>query len=62
MVSLAFVRIFTISEPHVFPDAPCYGGCRSWIELPDLPGHVTQTPVLDEITHREREAAIRALL
>jgi len=62
MVSLAFVRVLTLSEPHVFPDAPRYGGCRSWIELPDLAERVTQTPVLDEITHREREAAIRALL
>jgi hypothetical protein len=62
MVSLALVRIFALSEPHVFPDAPRYGGCRSWIELPDLPQHITQAAVLDEAAHREREAAIRALL
>lgn len=62
MVSLAFVRIFALSEAHVFPDSPRYGGCRSWIDLPDLPAQIAQTPVLGEPAHRERETAIRALL
>ena len=60
MVSLAFVRIHALETPHVFPDSPRFGGCRSWIELP--PTAAIQTPVLDDATHREREAAIRAAL
>jgi hypothetical protein len=61
-VSVAFVRIAKLSEPFVFPDSPKYGGCRSWIQLPDLPAEITATPVLDEKTHRARERDIQALL
>ena len=61
-VSLAFVRIQRLSEPFTFPDAPKYGGCRSWVTLPDLPEQISLAPVLDEETHRERERQIRALL
>src|SRR5262249_28997585 len=61
-VSVAFVRVHRLSVPHIFPDSPRYGGCRSWIEVPDLPSGVTLTPVLDEAAHREREKAIRAVL
>jgi hypothetical protein len=62
MVSLAFVRIFALGEPHLFPDSSRYGGCRSWVELPDVAAHIAQTPVLDEVAHREREAAIRGVI
>ena len=62
MVSLAFLRIFALSTPHVFPDDPRYGGCRSWIELPDFPASTALAPVLDDPTHRTREAALRETL
>ena len=61
-VSLAFVRVARLAEPFVFPDSPRFGGCRSWITLPDLPAEATAHQVLDETTHREREQQIRALL
>jgi len=61
-VSVAFLRIEKLSAPFVFPDSPKYGGCRSWIQLPELPESVVATPVLDEATHRSREAEIRAAL
>lgn len=61
-VSVAFVRIERLSPPLVFPDSPKYGGCRSWIQLPDLPEGTTATPVLDEATLRGREADILAAL
>ncbi len=62
MVSLAFVRIARLSEPFVFPDSPRYGGCRSWVELPDLPARIARIDVLDAAAHRAREAEFRALL
>ena len=62
MVSLAFVRISRLSEPFIFPDSPRYGGCRSWIELPELPASIALIPVLDDATHGGRESQIRALL
>ena len=61
-VSLAFVRVAKLSAPFVFPDAPCFGGCRSWITLPEFPADTTAANVLDTATHRERERQIRALL
>ncbi len=61
-VSVAFVRIERLSAPFVFPDSPKYGGCRSWITLPELPADIIFTPVLDEATHRAREAEVRAVL
>jgi hypothetical protein len=61
-VSVAFIRVYALSEPLVFPDAPKYGGCRSWIEVPDFPSSTTLTPVLDDAAHREREAAVRRVL
>ena len=62
MVSLAFLRVQRLSEPLIFPDAPRYGGCRSWVEVPDLPPHVTRVEVLDEAIYRDREAAVQAVL
>ena len=61
-VSLAFVRISKLSEPFVFSDSPRYGGCRSWIEVPDLPGSISLLSVLSDEDHREREKQIRDLL
>ncbi len=61
-VSLAFVRVARLAEPFIFPDSPRYGGCRSWIPLPELPAEAGTADVLDEAAHREREQQIRALL
>jgi len=61
-VSVAFVSIQKMSGPFVFPDSPKFGGCRSWIELPEPPAGVVYSPALDEAKHRARESAIRAVL
>jgi hypothetical protein len=61
-VGLAFVRICRLSQPLVFPDSPRYGGCRSWIELRDLPTGTALVPVLDEATHIARGAEVRAVI
>jgi hypothetical protein len=61
-VSVAFVRIEGLKPAHVFPDSPKFGGCRSWIQLPDLSTETVATPVLDEATHRERARTIKAVL
>src|SRR5262249_32908800 len=47
-VSVAFVRVLLLSEAQVFPDSPKYGGCRSWIEIPDLAVDASLVPVLGE--------------
>ena len=61
-MSLAFVRVAQLAEPFVFSDSPRYGGCRSWITLPEFPAAARATAVLDDTTHRAREQAIRAVL
>ena len=62
LVSLAFIRAQRLSEPFVFQDSPRYGGCRSWVEIPEVPANIERLEVLDEATHHAREAAIRAVL
>jgi hypothetical protein len=61
-VSLAFVRVHRLAAPLVFADSPRFGGCRSWVTLPDGDAVLGSAPVLDEPTHRAREAQIRSLL
>ena len=61
-VSVALVRIERLSAPFAFPDSPKYGGCRSWIELPDVPEDITYAPALDDAVLRERERQILAIL
>ena len=61
-ISLAFVRISKLTPPHAFPDAPRYGGCRSWVELPNVDAGSLSEPVLPEREHRRREAEILAHL
>ncbi len=61
-VSVAFVRVSRLSRPFLFADSPRYGGCRSWVELPEFPGDLHLHPVLDDTAHRERDCAIRSTL
>ncbi len=61
-VSLAFIRVHRLKEPLVFPDAPNYGGCRSWVNVPELPETDPGEPVLDETAHRQAETAVLAAL
>ena len=57
-VSLAFVRVSKLNSPLSFPDEPKYGGCRSWVTLPELPGMTEFKPVLLEEAHRNIERCI----
>lgn len=61
-LNLALVRVFQLSEPWEFPDAPKYGGCRSWVELPEPPAGVTFAPVIDDATYQQHGDAVRAIL
>jgi hypothetical protein len=61
-VSLAFVRVYRLSEPFSFQDLPKYGGCRSWVTLPELPSAIQHLPVLDDAHHSERQRQIRGTL
>lgn len=59
-ISMAFLRVFRLSEPWTFPDAPKYGGCRSWLALPDPPRHALRMePVVAEASLETLAADIR---
>ena len=61
-LNLAFVRVAKLSSPFVFPDSPKFGGCRSWVDLPEPPAEITATEVLNEAEHHARESQIRSAL
>ncbi|HEX8679577.1 MAG TPA: DUF1802 family protein [Chthoniobacterales bacterium] len=61
-IHVAFVRAFCLSQPWIIPDLPAYGGCRSWVKLPELPPEISTSPVLSEDEHQQRSANLRAIL
>jgi hypothetical protein len=53
--------VWRLEEPWEFPDQAKYGGCRSWLDLPEVP-EAGLVPVLDDAAHAERMAALRVAL
>lgn len=53
-INVAFVRIFNMEPPAVLPMEKAFGGCRSWIELPDI-GSATLVSVLSDEEHARRK-------
>ena len=52
---LAFVRAYRTSPRWILPLLPSYGGCRSWVMLPDPPPELRTEAVLsDEEQNRRR--------
>ena len=44
-VHVAFVKVFRLAPFWRFPDAKAYGGCRSWVQLPEPPAALELHPV-----------------
>lgn len=51
---VAMVRVYRLTPGWIFPDAPRYGGCRSWVALPGRPEEMQFEPVLSDREHEER--------
>lgn len=49
-IHLALVRVQQLASPWEFPYEARFGGCRSWIDLPEPPPHWQQNarPVIDD--------------
>lgn len=49
-IHVALVRVRELAQPWEFPYEPKYGGCRSWVKLPEPPTgwRESATPVLDD--------------
>ena len=63
-LSVALVRVYQLPEPWHFPYRPNYGGCRSWVDLPEPPARWRESmvPVISDAEHAARENQIRTLL
>jgi len=52
-VHVAIVRVFRLEPSWVFADKPAYGGCRSWVNLPEFSVETQFEPVLSDHEHAE---------
>jgi hypothetical protein len=59
---LAFLRIFRCEPQWHFPDDPKYGGCRSWVTIPDAPQGMHLAPALSDDAHQTRSATLKSAL
>ena len=57
---IALVRVFRLEPAWIFPDKPAYGGCRSWVALPDWPADTRFESVLSDDKFQELEKTFRA--
>ncbi len=60
-VHVAFVRIYRLEPSLKLKNEKKYGGCRSWLDLPELDGSALVSVLSDE-EHEKRRDALRALL
>ena len=61
---VALVRVFRLPSVWSFPYQPGYGGCRSWVKLPDEGQALmdTLTPSMNEAAWNEVALKVRSLL
>lgn len=50
---VALVRVFRLEPVWVLPDKPAYGGCRSWVSLPQCPAETRFEAVLSDREHEK---------
>jgi hypothetical protein len=51
---VAFVRVFQLEPAWDLPNESKYGGCRSWVKLPELPAELHIKPVISDEEHIRR--------
>ena len=57
---VALVRVFRLEPRWIFSDKPAYGGCRSWVNLPECPVETRFEPVLSDSQHLDMVQRFRA--
>jgi hypothetical protein len=60
-IHAAFVRVFRLKSAWRFADERRYGGCRSWLQLPDPPQGMQLEPVLPDAESAVQFATFRAI-
>ena len=59
---VALVRVFRLTQSWILADTPGYGGCRSWVALPECPPGTRFEPVLTDLEHDRRSREFHALI
>lgn len=54
-VHVAYVRVFRLDPPKRLKNEKKFGGCRSWIELPEIEGCALVSVISDEENQRRRK-------
>lgn len=60
-VHVALVRVFRIQPEWSFPNDPKYGGCRSWVKLPEPPNDLKFEPIVTDDEHWRRRSQFVAI-
>jgi hypothetical protein len=60
-VHVAFVRVYRLEPPLRLKNEKKYGGCRSWIDLPEIESRVLVSVISDE-EHQRRKKLLDQLL
>jgi len=60
-IHVGFARIYRMSSPWILLMEKRFGGCRSWVELPDSPKFSLE-PVLSDEENQRRTESLRELL
>ncbi|MGI9115010.1 MAG: DUF1802 family protein [Chthoniobacterales bacterium] len=58
-LNVALVRVFRFERPWILANEARYGGCRSWVDLPEPPSLALE-PVIDDRIHLTRQEQFRA--
>jgi hypothetical protein len=58
---VALVRVFRLAPAWTLPDKPAYGGCRSWVNLPECLAATRFEPVLSDEEHNVIAEKFRVL-
>jgi hypothetical protein len=61
-VHLAFLRVYRCEPGWGFAEEARYGGCRSWVTIPEAPGEMRLTAVLTDEEHARRGEGLRGVL
>jgi hypothetical protein len=61
-VHVAFVRVFRAMPAWTLPNDKRFGGCRSWVDLPEPAEDMRLEPVLSDAQHEERREAFLSVV
>jgi hypothetical protein len=61
-IHIALLRAFRLQPVWIIGNEKRYGGCRSWVNLPEPPAKLVLQPVLDDREHGNRRRAFDAVI